>query len=314
MTAAHPAGQGSRPRWVDLRRRAEAALSAIPVAAPTSEARWIVERASGLESTELVLHEDEPATRQAVAHFEVMLRRRRNGEPLGYVLERWSFRGIDLLVDGRVLLPRPETEVVAQVAIDEAVRLGAHRGRDNPWSTAPDPFRVADLGTGSGALALALAAELPDAEVWATDVSEDALAVARANLAGTAQAATRIRLMGGSWYDALPSELAGRFDLIVSNPPYVAEKEVADLPPEVAHHEPLTALVSGPTGLEGIEAVVRGATAWLTAHGVVVCELAPHQSDDATTLARDAGFTSVRVELDLAGRRRVLVGRRGQTD
>ncbi len=100
-----------------------------------------------------------------------MLERRAGGEPLQYVLGRWDFLGLDLLVDRRVLVPRPETEVVAQVAIDEAVRLGARRGTHDPWSAGATEYTVADLGTGSGAIALALASELPDAEVWATDVS-----------------------------------------------------------------------------------------------------------------------------------------------
>ena len=127
-----------------------------------------------------------------------MLERRVDGEPLQYVLGRWDFLGLDLLVDRRVLVPRPETEVVAQTAIDEAVRLGARRGAARPgWLAADTSYAVADLGTGSGAIALVLARELPDAEVWATDVSDDALAVARANVAGVGSAATRVRLRRG---------------------------------------------------------------------------------------------------------------------
>ena len=163
------------------------------------------------------------------------------------------------MVDRRVLVPRPETEVVARTAIDEVVRLGARRGAHDPWGGAATSFPVADLGTGSGAIALALARELPDAEVWATDVSDDALAVARANLAGVGSAATRVRLESGSWFDALPEALRGRLRLVVSNPPYVAEHEVADLPADVADWEPRQALVSGPTGLEAIEAILAGA-------------------------------------------------------
>jgi release factor glutamine methyltransferase len=148
--------------------------------------------------------------------------------------------------------------------------------------------------------------------VWATDVSSNALAVARANLAGIGSAATRVRLEVGSWFDALPDELRGRLKIVVSNPPYVAETEVPDLPSVVVDWEPRLALVSGPTGLEAIDAIVAEAPAWLDPEGgVLVVELAPHQAAPATELARAAGFTDVRVHQDLAERDRVLVARLG---
>jgi len=272
----------------------------------------MVERVSGYDGVELVVGEHEPATEPAVDHLERMLARRAAGEPLQYVLGRWQFLGLDLLVDRRVLVPRPETEVVAQVAIDEVVRLGGRRGARDPWSGAGAAYRVADLGTGSGALALALAVELPDAEVWATDVSDDALAVARANAAGLGSAATRVRIAAGSWFDALPEELRGSLRLVVSNPPYVAEFEVADLPAVVADWEPRAALVSGATGLEAIEVLVRDARAWLDPNGAaLVVELAPRLAGAAVELARAEGFGDVEVRRDLAGRERVLVARVG---
>jgi release factor glutamine methyltransferase len=235
-----------------------------------------------------------------------MCERRVAGEPLQYVLGAWSFRGIDLMVDDRVLIPRPETEVVVEVALAEAVRLGHRRG---PRSLLPVETTgvVADLGTGSGAIALALEAELPTVEVWATDISEDALAVARANAAGAG--ATRVRLARGSWFDALPVELRGRVDLAVSNPPYVTTAEFAGLPDEVARYEPHGALVAGLAGTEAIERLARSAPRWLTGAGVLVCEIAPHQADTAVALARDAGFASAEVHPDLAGRPRALVAR-----
>ncbi len=148
--------------------------------------------------------------------------------------------------------------------------------------------------------------------MWATDRSAAAAAVARANLAGIGSAATRVRIVEGDWFDAIPDELRGSFDLIVSNPPYVAERELADLPPEVLHYEPIGALVSGPTGLEAIERVIAGTPEYLTPRrGTLVLEIAPHQSDAARALAADAGFAEVLVERDLAGRERVLIGRGG---
>jgi release factor glutamine methyltransferase len=168
-------------------------------------------------------------------------------------------------------------------------------------------YAVADLGTGSGAIALALASELPDAEVWATDASEDALAVARANLAGAGLPATRVRLAAGDWFDALPRELV--FRVIVSNPPYVEAGE--PLPSEVGDHEPSSALVSGATGLEAIGRLAAEAPRRLEPAGAFVCEIAPHQASAATELARAAGFAEVEVRSDLSGRHRVLVARVG---
>jgi release factor glutamine methyltransferase len=231
-----------------------------------------------------------------------MVVRRESGEPLQYVVGRWGFRALDLMLDSRVLIPRPETEQVVEVAREELARTRRP-------STAPV---VADLGTGSGAIALSLAAEVPGLEVWATDTSEAALAVARANLAGLAgMAATRVRLVRGSWYSALPERLQGRLSLVVSNPPYVAEAEVAALPPEVAGWEPREALVAGPSGLEAVGAVLAGAPEWLEPGGAAVIEIAPHHEAAAASLAREAGFAEVHVRPDLSGRPRAVVGRLG---
>ena len=252
--------------WGALLEGAERSLRAAGLPTPTVDARRIVEEAADQRNGTLALVVAEPAPALAERRVDTMVERRRRGEPLQYVLGSWSFCGLDLFVDHRVLIPRPETERTAEVALAEAERLGLRRGRGDPWRDAYGEELVADLGTGSGAIALTLAAGLPDARVWATDRSDDALAVARANLAGSAGPATRVRLAPGDWFDALPGELRGQFRLIVSNPPYVADSEVADLPDEIAGHEPLDALVSGPTGLEAIERVVAGAPEFL-AHG-----------------------------------------------
>jgi len=297
--------------WRSLLHEAHAELDRAGRPSPDVDARRIVEEAAGADGP-LTWVAEQPAPPLAARRVRDMVARRARGEPLQYVLGSWSFLGLDLFVDPRVLIPRPETERTAQIALDEAERLGARRGRHDPWRGSTATFVVADLGTGSGALALAVATTFPDAEVWATDVSADALAVARANLAGCGSAAAQIHLAAGDWFDALPASRRGQFQLIVSNPPYVAASEVADLPAEVADHEPTTALVSGPTGFEAIARIVADAPDYLVAGaGTLVVELAPHHAAAAVEAARDAGFAETRVECDLAGRERVLVARGG---
>ena len=296
MTGPEPAGapaagRGGTVSWRALLGEARARLGS------ATDARRIVERASGWEGAQHHLHLDDVVTVRAAAHFEQMVARRGAGEPLQYVLGAWGFRTLDLYVDARVLIPRPETESVVEAALAELRRL------------APRSPLVVDLGTGSGAIALSMAREVPGVEVWGVDRSPDALAVARANAAGLGRAGTAVRLVEGSWFEALPPILRGQVDLVVSNPPYVGEREVDDLPPEVAHWEPLPALVAGPTGLEQIEAIVEGAPAWLARPGVLVVEIAPHQRAAVVALALGAGFVDAEVRPDLAGRARTLVAR-----
>jgi release factor glutamine methyltransferase len=295
--------------WRNLREEAVRKLSGAGIAPAETEARFLVERASGFDSSEWLEIAEAPAPTRGTRELREMLRRRIAGEPLQYVLGGWGFRGLDLLVDRRVLIPRPETEFVVETALEEATRAGLRRSRRRLALVESAPTVVAaDIGTGSGAIAIALAAELPDAEVWACDVSEDALAVARANVAGCA--ATRVRVPeAGSWFDPLPARLRGRLSLVVSNPPYVAEHELAQLPAEVAAHEPYGALVSGPSGTEAIETLLQRAPEWLAAGAAFVCEIAPRQADPMRSLARELGYAEVRVRDDLTGRPRVLVAR-----
>jgi len=272
-----------------------------------TEARWLVEHVTGLHGAALAarLHRAPPEGLDAA--LDPLLARRRAGEPLQYVLGVWPFRTIELAVDERVLIPRPETEVVAGIALD-LLRASGVGG----------PRRAADLGTGSGAIALALVAEGPvGLQVWATDRSADALAVARANGARLAardpSTAGRVHFVQGAWFSALPAALAGSLSLVVSNPPYVAEAEWAGLDAAVRDHEPRAALVAGPSGLESIDAVVAGAGRWLAPGGHLVVEIAPHQAGEVAHRASSAGYTGVRVARDLAGRPRALVARQPPT-
>jgi release factor glutamine methyltransferase len=295
--------------WRQLRAEIAHALAAAGIEHAETEARFIIEESSGSTASEW--HELAMAMvpARAVAHVREMCGRRVRGEPLQYALGAWSFRGLDLMVDARVLIPRPETEWVVEVALEEAERLGLRRVRKRPAIDAVTRVIAADLGTGSGAIALALEHELPEVAVWATDVSEAALDVASANAAGCG--ATRVRVAAGSWFAALPDELRGRLTIVVSNPPYVAEHEVAALPDEVARFEPRHALVPGPTGMEAIIDLIDQAPAWMAERATFVCEIAPHQADAVVARAFAAGYDDAFVRADLTGRPRVLVARRG---
>jgi release factor glutamine methyltransferase len=265
-----------------------------------ASARWLCEVASAsVDGAEFLDRLDEPATVRMVAHLDAMLRRLQSGEPLQYVLGEWGFRHLTLAVDRRVLIPRPETELVAELALAKAAAVGPTR-------------TVADLGTGSGAIGLSLAFELPrgGTTVWLTDVSEDALDVARANLAGIGPAAANVRLAAGSWFDALPANV--RFDVIVSNPPYVAVG-APDLEESVGEWEPHGALFAGADGLDDIRVLVTGAPARLADGGWLVLEIGADQGGAVMTLLREHGYGDVEVQPDLAGRDRIALGRFSRT-
>lgn len=259
-------------------------------------ARWLCETASGLDGDEFLAALNEVPTERMIAHLDSMVGRYRSGEPLAYVMGRWSFRTVELMVDRRVLIPRPETELVAECAIDLARRVS--------------PRRVADLGTGSGAIGLALAAELPidGTEVWLTDASADALDVARANAAGLGRPAANVRFAAGSWFDALDDSLRGSFQVIVSNPPYIAVDD-PEVEASVREWEPSTALFAGADGLDAVRVIVEGARSWLAPGGWLVLEIGHRQGDAVAGLARDAGLVEVAVRNDLAGRPRIVVAR-----
>jgi release factor glutamine methyltransferase len=262
-----------------------------------NEARWMVEECSGLGWAELIAGGELVPT-DAAARLRHMVDRRRDGEPLQYVLGHWSFRRLELMVDPRVLIPRPETEQVVDVALAELERTG----RRHPV--------VVDLGTGSGAIALSIAVECEGARVWATDVSSQALEVAKANLVGAAAgAAPRVRIVQGDWWAALPDDLRQRVDMVISNPPYVSSEEMDQLDPQITNWEPRAALIAGPDGLDAVEAILSEARSWLTEGGVAVIEIAPCQARRASARATAAGFSDVTVAADLSNRDRVLVAK-----
>jgi release factor glutamine methyltransferase len=279
--------------WAGRRREIEGRLRAATIAGPEAEARWLTESVSGHEGSEWAEIERNAPPARHEARLESLVARRLAGEPLQYVLGSWSFRSLDLMVDPRVLIPRPETEWVVEVAL---LRLSG--------LVRPSPV-VVDLGTGSGAIALSIASERRGSQVHATDASADALEVARMNGAGNGVA--NVAFHHGDWFAALPGELLGAVDLVVSNPPYVAEIERAGLAREVLDHEPHVALFSGADGLDAIRTIVRAAPRWLRSGGVLAVEHAPAQAEAMLDLAAAAGLVDACIEPDLAGRPRVLV-------
>jgi release factor glutamine methyltransferase len=280
--------------WRALHDEALATLSEID--SPSVDVRRMIEEVTGAEPVEFDAQLDELVTVRAKARFDTMVGRRIEGEPLQYILGRWAFRRLDLAVDSRVLIPRPETEVVAGIAIAEL----AERAAGEP--------RALDLGTGSGAIALAIADECPETRVWAVDDSDDALAVARANLAGLGTRATKVQMLRSDWFDGLDRSLRGTFDVVISNPPYIARHE--SLPSVVADWEPDMALVAGPNGFEAVAKIVPSSLDWLTDSGLLVVELAPDQAESALRLASAVGFAEAEIRDDLTGRPRALVARR----
>lgn len=263
-----------------------------------NEARWICQEAGGLDRIEWASSLEDPVTERAVARVDSMVARRLAGEPLQYVLGSWPFRTVELMVDRRVLIPRPETEQLAELVIAAARNAGPER-------------LVVDLGTGSGAIALACAAELPTegTTVWASDVSPDAVSVARANAAGLGRAAANVRIVEGSWFDALPAGIRGRVDVIVSNPPYIAEGD-PEVDESVSAWEPHLALYSGEDGLGAIRHLVAGAREWLAEDGVLLLEIGYRQGPAVRALLAAAGYREVAVHADLAGRDRFAYARR----
>jgi len=284
--------------WAELMSEAETRFGRAGIDLPAINARRIVEEASGTPPSEFHRVLDEPATVRGVAHFDSMVARREKGEPLQYVLGNWSFRELEVMVDHRALIPRPETEVVAGLAIDEVTARSGGIQRE---------VLVADLGTGTGVIALSIATECPRSRVLATDISPDALAVARANLTGIGRASTRVTLHEGDWFDALPHAVRGSLDVIVSNPPYISDAEV--LPAVVADHEPASALRSGPIGTEFLGRIIDDAGEWLGPDGALVLEMAPMQTEEIAARAKLRGYKTS-IHSDLSGRARAVVARR----
>ena len=260
------------------------ALTAAGCDTPRLDAELLLADAMGVDRAVIVSDPGRGLAPDEARRFQAYAARRAQREPVAYILGTKGFRTIDLLVDPRVLIPRPETEHLVEAALD-----------------LPQGARVADVGTGSGAVALALKAERPDLEVIATDASADALAVARAN-------AERLGLEVALLEGDLLEPVAGPLDAVLSNPPYVADADRGTLAPDITRHEPEVALYAGTDGLSLIRRLAPAAAA--TGAALLALEVGFGQAEAVAEIVRAAGFGETEAIADLAGIERVVVGRR----
>ena len=289
------AGPGASGPWtvLALLRWTTEHFTSRGIETPRLDAELLLAHALGTDRLRLYLDFEKPVSEGERARYRELVRRRASERvPVALLVGRREFWSLSLRVTPDVLVPRPETETLVAAALE--------------LLPAGHPARVLDLGTGSGAVALAIASERPLARIVATDISPAALEIARGN-ADELGMAERIRLIEGDGFTAVAGEV---FDLIVSNPPYVAESQRGALPPELAH-EPEQALFAGPDGLRLLRSLVSGASAHLAPGGGLALELAPEQAAAVAGWCREAGLLEVRTLRDLAGRARVVAARRG---
>ncbi|NWG31476.1 MAG: peptide chain release factor N(5)-glutamine methyltransferase [Rhodocyclaceae bacterium] len=285
-------------------------LAAARRSIPPSEARLLLGHLLGRNSAWLEAHRDDALEAAAAAQFSALVARRAAGEPVAYLTGRREFYGRDFAVTPDVLIPRPETELLVEIAVEKVGAGGtAHSARPSPaltggeTSCAQGAIRILDLGTGSGCLAITLALELPAAQVTAVEASPRALAVARAN---AERLGAKVAFVESDWFAALPPQT---FDLIVANPPYVAAND-PHLGQGDLRFEPADALTDHADGLTAIRRIVAAAPRWLAEGGWLFFEHGWDQADAARALLETAGFEAIEQARDLAGIVRMSGGRK----
>lgn len=299
-----------------LRELTEAAvrrLAAAGIESPEVDARLLARALLGADA-----HREpgrRPSAAQATA-FSAAVARRAAREPLQLVLGTVAFHDVELSCRPGVFVPRPETEVLVELALAAAARSATarRRGDRSGLPVRPDgPVHVVEACTGSGAVALAMAAARAGLEVVATERSPVAVAAARANrdrLRSEGRLASPVEVVEGDLLDPVDAGLVGRIDVLVANPPYLPEHDLASLPPEVADHDPVEALIGGPDGHEVVDRLLDLAPDWLAPGGTVVLELDARRAPQAAAVARGRGLVDVAVHHDLTGRARFVSGRR----
>lgn len=284
----------SRSSVEELLKNAIGELQAAGVDTPVLDAEILASRATGLSRTTLLAHPEFVPSAEAARLFVGWVERRRNREPLAYILGEREFYGITFEVNESVLIPRQETETLVDVG------LRALSGVSHP--------RVADIGVGSGAVAVAIAANKPDAEVFCTDVSQEAVEVAGRNSRRTG-VGDRVHVLCGHLFQPLSGMM---FHLVVSNPPYIPTDQIPSLQPEVARYEPREALDGGPDGLKWYGHIAADVGKYLFPGGVVAVEVGSGQADAVEQIFRDHGLLEIRSTCDLSGSRRVVSARNGE--
>ena len=253
---------------------------------PGIETRAILAKSLDTDPLELYAHPERRVGPERTAAFEKLLSRRLSGEPLAYVVGKREFYSRPFVVNPDVLIPRPETETLAELAIETAGRM------KNP--------RILDLGTGSGCLAVTLFLEVRDCEVFASDVSAAALSVAEGNARANGAC---VRFVSS---DLLGCFAKSSFDMIISNPPYVSEAQYTELSAQIRHHEPHAALLGGEDGLEYIRKIAAAAGRVLREGGFLLLEIGAGQAESAERIIRGNGFSDIRFETDIGGVKRVV--------
>ena len=305
-----------------LLSRAVTVLTSHGIPNPRLDAEVLLAHVLGTGRADLYARLHDPLPHRQEEAFYRLLQRRTRHEPLQYLTGVREFWSLEFKVDRRVLIPRPETEIVVEAALrllgedlpqPQFRRRPPHpspfdsaQGRPLPQGEREPPVRLLDVGTGSGCIAIALAKELPQAEIWATDISADALAVAKEN-ARCHSVAERIRFRQGDLFAAVVEE-GGSFDLIVANPPYIAQHDFSTLPAEVRDWEPQTALDGGPDGLDFYRRLLHEGPAHLRAGGWLIMEIGQGQGAAVMRLIQEQrNLTGCRCVPDYAGRERVAV-------
>lgn len=258
------------------------------VESPRLNAELLIGHALGLKRMQLYLQFERPLMEPELEKIRPLVKRRGNREPLQYIVGETDFAGLKLKVDRRALIPRPETEHLVELVVQQLTAA---------------PATILDLGTGSGAIALALAKHWPSATVTAVDESDDALVLAAEN-ATTCGLAERVRFLKSDWFSAVPT--GERFDLIVSNPPYLSDEETAATEPEVKDFEPRSALSAGANSAADLEKIIHEAKSRLNPGGLLACETGIAQHAALLKLAADCGYARAESRRDLTSRERCL--------
>ena len=280
------------PDFAHLVRRIGDELATAGIDSPRRDARLLVAHAAGLSPAGLILREKDPVGAETLGRAETFAARRARGEPVARIIGEKEFYGLVFALGPATLVPRPETELLVEIALTHLA-----------GKTAP---RFVDLGTGTGCIAIALAMHAPAASGLATDRSDDALAVARAN-AATYDLGARLAFAQGDWFHAVSA--GERFDCILSNPPYISSREIPTLDREVREYDPFAALDGGPDGLDAFREIIARAPSHLASCGLLAVEIGAAQSESVAGLFEQAGLESVTTRRDLEGHDRVVAGR-----